>query len=80
MLLRIKDAKIPFYDKLPKDNQFYKHFMQNLSFSRMKDSAIAKADQDKMMFRDATEKITLEHDKAARSISPGGNRKRMPYV
>ena len=80
MLLRIKDAKIPFYDKLPKDNQFYKHFMQNLGYQRMKDSAMMKAEEDKMLFRDATEKITMEHDKAIRSISPGGrNGRRLAY-
>ena len=39
MLYRIKDFKIPFYEKLPKDNQFYKHLMQNLNFNRMKDAA-----------------------------------------
>lgn len=26
----IKDAKIPFYEKLPKDSPFYKHYMNVL--------------------------------------------------
>jgi hypothetical protein len=28
-LLVIKDQKIPVHEKLPKDSQFYKHYMQN---------------------------------------------------
>ena len=27
MLLQIKNLLIPFWDKLPKDSQFYKHYM-----------------------------------------------------
>lgn len=34
-LYAVKDIKIPFYDKLPKDNQFYKHFMQNLNHNKI---------------------------------------------
>lgn len=30
-LLQIKEAKIPFYEKLPKDHQFYKHFMASIN-------------------------------------------------
>lgn len=30
MLVRIEAAKTPFYEKMPKDNQFYKHFMNGL--------------------------------------------------
>jgi len=29
-LEQIKDAKIPFYEKLPKDSPFYKHYMHLL--------------------------------------------------
>ena len=31
----IKDAKIPFYEKLPKDSPFYKHYMSVLYAARM---------------------------------------------
>ena len=56
-LLQIKDAKIPFYEKLPRDNQFYKHYMQNLNFNRMNEAAKEKASEDRMLFEGASEKI-----------------------
>ena len=31
-LYQLKDQKVPFYEKLPKDNQFYKHFVCNMKF------------------------------------------------
>ena len=31
----IKDGKIPFYEKLPKDSSFYKHYMNLLSNKRI---------------------------------------------
>jgi hypothetical protein len=31
-LALVKDSKIPFYEKLPKESQFYKHYM-NLLFT-----------------------------------------------
>jgi len=31
----IKDKKIPFYEKLPKESPFYKHYMSVLFASRM---------------------------------------------
>ena len=64
MLLQIKDAKIPFYEKLPKDNQFYKHYVQNIKFARMKEAATQKADEDKVLFDTAAENIEAEHQKA----------------
>ena len=39
----------------------------------MKESAMQKAEEDKILFRDAGEKISMEHDRAAMSMSPGGN-------
>ncbi len=35
----IKDAKIPFYEKLPKDSPFYKHYVSVLYATRIKDLA-----------------------------------------
>lgn len=64
MLLQIKDAKIPFFEKLPKDNQFYKHYIQSLNFNRMKEAAKDKAEEDKVLFEGAVEKLTLDHDRA----------------
>ena len=34
---KIIEAKIPPYEKLPKDHMYYKHFMQKLDFNRMND-------------------------------------------
>jgi hypothetical protein len=71
MLLQIKDAKIPFYEKLPKDNQFYKHYMQNIRFTRMKDVATSKMDEDRMMFDGAGIKIMEDAEQAEKHQSPG---------
>jgi len=78
MLLQIKDAKIPFYEKLPKDNQFYKHYMQNLKFQRMKDVAANKAEEDKVLFDGAREKI-LDDMVKSQAIHGSPNKKRWLY-
>ena len=82
MLLYIKDAKIPFYDKLPKDNQFYKHFMQSMSFNRMRDAALAKVNEDRQLFEGAVEKLQADVNRAKLQDSPVGNSfhpKRVPF-
>ena len=33
---QIKEAKIPSYEKLPKEHMYYKHYMQKLEFMKMK--------------------------------------------
>lgn len=38
MLYQIKNYKIPFYEKLPKDSQFYRHLITLLSYNKMKES------------------------------------------
>lgn len=50
MLLQIKDAKIPFYEKLPKDHQFYKHFMMNIEYNRMNKVAVNYNEDNKRLF------------------------------
>mmetsp|Transcript_42744 Transcript_42744/g.65681 ORF Transcript_42744/g.65681 Transcript_42744/m.65681 type:complete len:190 (+) Transcript_42744:1763-2332(+) len=50
MLYQIKDLKIPFYEKLPKDHQFYIHFMQNLEYQRIREAARQKVDQNRNLF------------------------------
>ena len=35
ILEEVKDSKIPFYEKLPKNSPFYKHYMSVLFASRM---------------------------------------------
>ena len=80
MLVQIKDAKIPFYDKLPKDHQFYKHYMQGLSHNRMSEAAKQKAEQDRAMFEMAAETMQMDQEKAQRFQSPGGTlSRRIPY-
>lgn len=49
-LLQIKNDKIPFFDKLPKDNQFYAHYMQNLAATRIREAAQCRADDDSALF------------------------------
>ena len=70
MLYQIKDYKIPYYEKLPKDNQFYKHLMQNLNYTRMRDAATSKANEDKNMFNNASLKMKEEKDLAETFGSP----------
>lgn len=45
----IKDAKIPFYEKLPKDSVFYKHYMSVLFSGRMQEAAAKKILEDRTM-------------------------------
>ena len=59
-LLRIKDAKIPFYEKLPKDNQFYRHYMNGLQFTNMSHKMEDVIEQDKNLFEEAAETIMRE--------------------
>ena len=35
----IREEKIPFYEKLPKDSVFYKHYMSNMYVAKIKESA-----------------------------------------
>jgi len=80
MLLQIKDTLIPFWDKLPKDSQFFKHYMQNINYAKLKNVAEGKAEEEAMHFKDAVDKMTRDHESAEKSYSPMGNRKRVPYV
>lgn len=57
LYLQIKDAKIPWYDKLPKDNQFSKHFMANIQSRRMKEAAITQAEEERITFQDVFERL-----------------------
>ena len=59
-----QDKKIPFYEKLPKDHQFYKHLMMDMRFKRMKDAAINKAASDRMMFAGAAEQLAMDEENA----------------
>ena len=53
----IKDSKIPFWEKLPKDSQFYKHYM-NLKFARdINEAAAAQANEDRELMQKVKEKV-----------------------
>jgi hypothetical protein len=56
-LIQLKDSKIPFYDKLPKQNVFYTHYMEGLKVNRMQEVAKDKAEEDRMKFDEASFKI-----------------------
>lgn len=62
--LKIIDFKTPYYMKLPKDHQFFKHHMQNLKLNRMKDAAKNKMLDNKDLFQGAMEKLQVEQEKA----------------
>ena len=78
MLYQIKNYKIPFYEKLPKDSQFYRHYITNLTFNKMKEQANVKIEESTMLFNDAIFKIEANHKAASRSRSPT-NRKMALY-
>lgn len=81
-LLQIKNDKIPFFDKLPKDNQFYAHYMQNIAASKMKEIAQQQAEDDSTLFQIAIEELDRDREKAVRAESPEsrkGSRKRVLY-
>jgi hypothetical protein len=53
----IKDGKIPFYEKLPKDSAFYKHYMSVLQQSRLQEVCSKKVMEDRQVFKHAAETI-----------------------
>ncbi|CDW78193.1 UNKNOWN [Stylonychia lemnae] len=53
----IKDAKIPFYEKLPKDSPFYKHYMSVLYAARMQEATTKKVVQDRNLFINVAKQI-----------------------
>jgi hypothetical protein len=78
MLYQIKNFKIPFYEKLPKDNQFYRHLITLLGYNKMKESTQNKVEESNMIFNEAIRKIEANTKTASRSASPV-NRKLMIY-
>ncbi len=53
----IKDGKIPFYEKLPKDSAFYKHYMSVLYQARLQEATSKKVLEDRQVFVNAAESI-----------------------
>jgi hypothetical protein len=48
---------MPFWEKLPKDHQFFKHFMQNIGFNQIQKAANENIDRDREIFQEAAEKL-----------------------
>jgi len=67
MLEKIKDAKIPFYEKLPKDSAFYKHYMSVLQQTRLKDATAKKVLEDRTMLMNAAAAIP-EHSPSSKRL------------
>jgi hypothetical protein len=65
MLVQIKGAKIPFYEKLPKDHQFYKHFMMGLEFSKMNKAATQYIEDNKRLFQGTLLRMREDSSNAA---------------
>lgn len=42
-----KDKKTPFYEKLPKDSPFYKHFISVMYANRMQELATDKVNEER---------------------------------
>lgn len=53
ILLKIIDVKTPFYEKMPKDNQFYKHYMNTLQLVNMSKMLSETVEQEKSIFKNA---------------------------
>jgi hypothetical protein len=67
-LLRLKFYRIPFHEKLPKDNQFYRHYVQDLNATRMKESTGTVIDRDGTLFRGAIEIMERNHLSAKKAF------------
>ena len=77
--LEVIDWRTPYYMKLPKDHQFYKHFMQSLKQKRLRDAAKTKVNDDRELFNGARDRILADMARAHAQSSPIGKVKRIPY-
>jgi hypothetical protein len=71
LLLKLKDKKIPFYEKLPKEHQFYKHFMLSLEHSKMSKAAYNLVEDGKRLFQGAMLRMQEDSHFASTHLSPG---------
>jgi hypothetical protein len=53
----IRDAKIPFYEKLPKDSPFYKHYMSVMYAARIEETGARKILEDRNLMQNAAATI-----------------------
>lgn len=54
---RVRDDKIPFYDKLPKESNFYKHYVSNLASTKFGQATVETVKNEENMLREVGESI-----------------------
>lgn len=59
LLEQIKDSKIPFYEKLPKDSQFYRHYMNCMQTTKLGEAANDQVKLDQQIMHDVNDEIRL---------------------
>jgi hypothetical protein len=57
LLSDIKESKIPFYEKLPKDSLFYKHHIASMASKSLKKEAGQKAIDDAHLLQEVNDRI-----------------------
>ena len=58
-ILRCIDSKTPFYEKLPKDSQFYQHFMAAMYMKKISDAGSDLLDSEKAIMRDVKKTLVM---------------------
>lgn len=53
----LREAKIPFWQKLPKESQFYVHYVQMLYNNSIKDAATELVTQDQQLMTEVKEEV-----------------------
>jgi hypothetical protein len=57
LLSDIKDSKIPFYEKLPKDSLFYKHIIASMASKSLNKQVGQKASDDAALLQEVNNRI-----------------------
>lgn len=76
---RIKEAKVPSYEKLPKDHMYYKHYMQKIEYMKMKNEVSGKTAENRHMFEQAAEKLRQDAEQARDGSPQYRHKKRAPF-
>jgi hypothetical protein len=53
----LRESKIPFWQKLPKESQFYVHYVQMLYNNQIKDAASELVQIDKQLMSEVKEEV-----------------------
>ena len=57
--MRCIDNKTPFYEKLPKDSQFYQHFMAAMFMKKISAAGSDLLDSEKAIMRDVKKTLVV---------------------